>query len=107
MAYRPTMMDRFGPRAADYFRAAVYATPVAMLLGVVVMAEFWRFGAIAGLLLGLAGAVVGFVFVVGGAILVSGGAGAATQHVMLPSGSTTPTVADFSYEKALVMKGQI
>jgi tetratricopeptide (TPR) repeat protein len=44
---------------------------------------------------------------VGGALLIAHGAGEATRAVTNPSGATTPSIADYSYEKSLVVRGQV
>lgn len=106
MPYRLTLMDRFGPDVADLYRAAAWAIPVSLLIGAVVLLQFRHLG-FWGLLLALLAMVLTFALVVGGTALVAHGAGAAAQGMMLPSGKTTPSVADYSFEKALEMKGQL
>jgi len=107
--YKRTLVDRLGPEGSAIIRSAV--------LGVVFSPLGAIIGAVAGGKLGLstrgmgwltiAGAVLGglFVYFVMRAIPYLGGA--ALQATLMPSGNTTPYETDFSYESALVMKGDV
>jgi hypothetical protein len=99
--YKPTLFDRHGPAAGSMLRA-------------------WSFGAmvfaitVSGMLLvshrlSLATLLVGAVFgavVTGTTLGLSGIAGAGFHRVML-SGASTPYEEQFSYQAALVIRGQV
>jgi hypothetical protein len=106
MTYRKTLTDWLGPGAGDVFRATAWAIPVSLLMGAVVGSHFGRLGAVCYAIAILA-AAGSFGFIVGGAMLVAHGAGSAAQGITLPSGKSTPTVADYSYEKSLEIRGQL
>jgi tetratricopeptide (TPR) repeat protein len=107
MAYRPTLMDRLGPDAAEVYRALAYSVPVALLMAVIGFAQLRYLGALVALLAGLLVFLATCAVAVAFALLVGHGAGSAARAVTNPSGAATPPVADYSYEKALVMKGQL
>lgn len=88
-------------RRPDALKAIVWAVPVSLALG----AGMLVLGS--GMRVGLATTVVTFLLVAGGSLLVSEGAGAATEVLMQQRGSATPSVADYSYEKSLVVRGQV
>jgi TolA-binding protein len=107
MVYRQTLMDRYGARAADFYKAAFWGVPMAMLAGALAMWELSHLWMPLRMALSLLAMAAMFAFIVGGALLLSHGAGAATEAAMQHRGASTPSVADYSLEKALVMKGQI
>src|SRR5687768_13537020 len=107
MPYRETLMDRLGDRAPDALKAAAWATPISLLFGLIAFTEYSHKGFMVASAVGFFTVVLVFLFIAGGALLLSGGAGTATAAVMQHSGSGTPSVADYSLEKAMVMRGEL
>lgn len=98
--YKPTLMDRHGPSGADFIRTIPYALiSFGLVFGAV---SFYR-GVTAGTVLMSIMAGVGTSWF---ASRLSSGAGAAYKHFMM-DGASTPYVEQYSYQQALVMKGQI
>src|SRR5581483_3585195 len=98
--YKPTLFDRHGPDAVNHIRAFAYGL---MVFGVVVGGigmqigyHWWVF--LAGI---VAGGLVGGI-----GFFMSATAGAAWSHLFV-KGSSTPYVEQYSYQQALVMRGQI
>src|SRR5579884_3386348 len=98
--YKPTLMDRHGPSGADIIRVLPYCCISFLLVGVALT------------MLGVSMLWIVFFSVLGAvgtawfAMTLSQAAGKAYQHLMM-DGSSTPYVEQYSYQQALVMKGQI
>lgn len=104
---RPSLRERLGVDCPLALRAIAWSLPVAVLVGVVVLAACWDSGvllaAVAGLLAFGGTALVGS----GGVLLCAHLAGTAAGRILLPSGRTTPAVEDFSREQSLAIRGLV
>ncbi len=109
------MRDRFGPlRSTDAdatlrHKAAGYGVLVAgIALGVVLAASLAggvpSVGAVLGML-GFAGALGGITMFIG--LKFGQGAGAVVQSFVQPSGNSTPYEQTFSYQEAMLMRGDV
>lgn len=98
--YKSTFMDRHGPSGADFIRTLPYCL---ISFGLVFGAlSYYRGITIATVLISLiAGVGTGWF-----ASSLSESAGAAYKHFMV-DGASTPYVEQYSYQQALVMRGQI
>ena len=99
--YRTTLYDRLGGRAPDALKASVWGAVVSLLAGAIVLLET------ASIFFALLATFGAFGFVVGGALLVSEAAGEAAAAALQHDGSGTPSVPDYSYEKALAIRGDV
>jgi len=99
--YTPALFDRHGPAAASMLRAWSYGAMVFALTisGVLLVSHRLSLTTL------LVGAVFGAV-VTGTTLGLSGIAGAAFNRLMV-SGASTPYDEQFSYQAALVMRGQV
>jgi len=98
--YKPTLMDRHGPSGADFIRTLPYCViSFGLVFGAV---TFFRGVTVVTVLVSLAAGVGTGWF----AVSLSHGAGAAYKHLMV-DGASTPYVEQYSYQQALVMKGQV
>lgn len=108
--YETTWFDRSGPDAWLRVKALGYGLFVAvavfagLLLASLLGGVRSSFGMVVGLLLaaGIAGAATTFV-----AAKLSDGAGAVMKSFIQPSGNSTPYEQTFSYQEALIMRGDI
>jgi hypothetical protein len=107
--YKRTWFDRAGPDAGLRLKALGYGLFVALvafagLLLASLPGGVPSFGLVVGLLLaaGLAGAATTFV-----AAKLSDGAGAVVKSFIQPSGNSTPYEQTFSFQEAMVMRGDI
>jgi tetratricopeptide (TPR) repeat protein len=98
--YKPTFFDRHGPDAANIMMGAVWG-------GVVFILSFFA------IILRLGPSPMGFAAaIIGGGLAGSGGlwfgsAAGAIMRRFTAGGDTTPYIEQYSYQQALVMKGQI
>ncbi|HET9685097.1 MAG TPA: hypothetical protein VFP15_13415 [Gemmatimonadaceae bacterium] len=99
--YKPTLFDREGAAAADTVRAVAYGF---MVFGIATSAWMLNGGRLSLVVLGVF--VVAGGAVAGVARALSGAAGAGWQRIMA-SGASTPYEEQFSYQDALVMRGQV
>lgn len=108
--YKSTLFDRQGPDAAIRMRAIGFALPVfglALIMWSMVVDRLWKYdGPFAGLLVfalaiatGAASAWLG--------LATAGGAGEIAGKIHSPSGSSTPYEDQFSYQEAMVARGDI
>jgi hypothetical protein len=98
--YKPTFFDRHGPDGASRLRAAALGVSIC---GITIAAFVLQIGptwweAPVGVAAGIVGAAGGW--------LVSEAIGGGWKRVMV-DGSSTPSVADYSFQQALVMQGRI
>lgn len=107
--YQTTWMDRAGPDAGLRLKAGGYGVLVtgivfAALLLTSLLGGVPSFGVLVGFLLfaGLAGTVTAYV----GAKL-GDGAGAVMKSFIQPSGNSTPYEQTFSYQEAMIMRGDM
>ena len=107
--YQTTWMDRAGPDAGLRLKARGYGVLVtgivfAALLLTSLLGGVPSFGVLVGFLLfaGLAGTVTAYV----GAKL-GDGAGAVMKSFIQPSGNSTPYEQTFSYQEAMIMRGDM
>ncbi|MBA2687345.1 MAG: hypothetical protein H0U64_04520 [Gemmatimonadaceae bacterium] len=108
-AYRRTFFDRLGPDAPALVRSVVFALTMSPLGAVG--------GAALGAKLGLEKSTVVLMAIVGAFLaaaliffvirVIPYASGAAMQATLMPSGNTTPYETDYSYEMALVIKGDV
>ena len=98
--YKPTLFDRHGPAAGDYVRAWGYGFMIfGLTTGVLLLRvgfQWWVFPI--GMLSGAAGAGLG--------LLLARLTGGTWKHFMV-DGSSTPYEEQYSYQQALVMKGEV
>jgi len=98
--YKPTFFDRHGPDAKHHLVAFGYGFMIFGLVAGVLMLEaglhWWVFPV--ALAAGFAGGGLG--------LMLGTGTGRVWEHFMM-SGASTPYVEQYSYEQALVMKGQV
>src|SRR4051794_1946469 len=98
--YKPTLFDRHGAAAADYVRAYGYG---AMVMGLVFGVAMPFAGPSIGLLLAsVAAGLVTTWFALG----ITGAVGWTWKRLMM-DGASTPYIEQYSYQQALVMKGQL
>ena len=94
-------MDRHGPDGALKIKAMAYGL---MVFGLSFAAIMMRMGPspLAFAVAAVASSAASWL-----AWVIAGGAGAAFQAFIQPSGNSTPYEAQFSYQEALIMKGDI
>jgi hypothetical protein len=107
--YRPTLLDRFGPEGINRVKllpAAGAAGIIAAFAGSYLLARLrWPAALIVPVVLLLAFAVGALAWLA--AVKLLDAAGAGFGAFIAPSGATTPAVADYSYQDALVMQGNV
>jgi tetratricopeptide (TPR) repeat protein len=97
--YKPTLFDRHGAAAADYVRAYAYGL---MVFGLI----FGTAGPYIGMFMAaIAGAAAGLL-VTWFALGLTNAVGWAWKRIMM-DGTSTPYIEQYSYQQALVMKGQL
>lgn len=98
--YKPTLFDRYGPDAATYIKASAWGIMVFGLTAGAIISQ--RGLSITSLFIGvIAGAVAG-----GSGLAIGTGAGWWWKRFAV-DGTSTPYTEDYSYQQALVMKGQL
>jgi hypothetical protein len=107
--YRPTLLDRLGPDGINRVRvlpAAGACAVIAMIAGAYVGGrEGWPVAVIIPVVALLAAGVGALAWLM--AIKLVDAAGAGLSRFIAPSGASTPAVPDYSYQDALVMRGDV
>jgi hypothetical protein len=102
--FRPEWLDL---EDLTILRAFVWSLPAAIIGALSVFVLLMEYG----VLLALPGAVLAFFaiigVIVGGSQAMAHGGARAAASLVLPSGSSTPAVRDFSLEKSLVIRGRV